>query len=219
MSSSTATHGTNLGITDPTPIWAALVEDTQAAVMLLDADGQVQFANDAAGKLCDRAPGEMTGRHLKDLWPEDFARERLEMVREAAATGRTVTVDGMVHGRWVRTVFRALSGELHHRRRVLAVSRVAAAGESVRAGSAQRARVDDRGALGVLTPREIEILRLIGSGLTTASIADRLHRSVKTVEWHRVSLGNKLGASNRVELARIAINAGLVDPTVTGSNA
>ncbi len=212
MSLTTATHGINLGISDPTPIWAALVEDTHAAVMLLDADGQILFANDAIGKLCDRAAGDMIGRHLKDLWPEDFARERLDMVREAAATGRTVTVDGMIRGRWVRTVFRALSGEHHGRRRVLAVSQVAATGEGGRAaGGALRARVDDRGALSVLTPREIEILRLIGCGLTTAAIADKLHRSVKTVEWHRVSLGNKLGAANRVELARIAINAGLVD--------
>ena len=56
----------------------------------------------------------------------------------------------------------------------------------------------------------MEILRLIGEGLSTSEIAENLHRSVKTVEWHRVSLGNKLGVTNRVELARIAISAGLV---------
>jgi DNA-binding CsgD family transcriptional regulator len=55
-----------------------------------------------------------------------------------------------------------------------------------------------------------EILKLIGIGLSTADIAKRLGRSVKTVEWHRVSLGDKLGVTNRVELARIAIAAGLV---------
>jgi DNA-binding CsgD family transcriptional regulator len=33
---------------------------------------------------------------------------------------------------------------------------------------------------------------------------------VKTIEWHRVSLGEKLGVVNRVEIARIAIAAGLV---------
>jgi DNA-binding NarL/FixJ family response regulator len=33
---------------------------------------------------------------------------------------------------------------------------------------------------------------------------------VKTIEWHRVSLGTKLGVTNRVELARIAIRAGVV---------
>jgi hypothetical protein len=73
-----------------------------------------------------------------------------------------------------------------------------------------RARNDDTGALNVLTTREIEILCLIGEGFSTADIAKHLHRSVKTIEWHRVALGTKLGISNRVELARIAIRAGLV---------
>lgn len=61
-----------------------------------------------------------------------------------------------------------------------------------------------------LTGREREVLRLIGMGLSTSQIATRLSRSMKTVEWHRVSLGSKLKVKNRVELARIAIAAGLV---------
>jgi DNA-binding NarL/FixJ family response regulator len=73
-----------------------------------------------------------------------------------------------------------------------------------------RAKHDDLGVLGALTTREMEILRLIGKGLSTADIAKQLHRSVKTIEWHRVSLGTKLGVTNRVELARIAIRAGVV---------
>ena len=73
-----------------------------------------------------------------------------------------------------------------------------------------RAKNNDLGALASLTPRELEILYLIGQGLATADIAKQLHRSEKTVEWHRVSLGNKLGVSNRVELARIAIRCGLL---------
>jgi DNA-binding NarL/FixJ family response regulator len=71
------------------------------------------------------------------------------------------------------------------------------------------ARHNDMGTLASLTPRELEILCLIGQGMATADIAKHLHRSEKTVEWHRVSLGNKLGVSNRVELARIAIRSGL----------
>ncbi len=70
---------------------------------------------------------------------------------------------------------------------------------------AQMQSVDD------LTPRQLEILTLIGQGLSTAEIASRLHRTTKTIESHRLTLGKKLGARNRVELALIAINAGLVD--------
>lgn len=61
-----------------------------------------------------------------------------------------------------------------------------------------------------LTPREREILALIGEGYSLPEIAQRLHRSVKTIETHRLTLGKKLSATNRVELARIAISTGLV---------
>jgi PAS domain S-box-containing protein len=61
-----------------------------------------------------------------------------------------------------------------------------------------------------LTRREVDVLRLIGEGLSTAQIAARLHRSEWTIKSHRVSLGRKLGVSNRVALARVAIESGLV---------
>lgn len=65
-------------------------------------------------------------------------------------------------------------------------------------------------ALESLTPREREILVHIGEGKSLPEIAHSLHRSLKTIESHRLSLGRKLNASNRVELAHIAIATGLV---------
>lgn len=71
--------------------------------------------------------------------------------------------------------------------------------------------------LDVLTPRELEVLALIAEGKSLAEIAQILNRSHKTIESHRLALGRKLQASNRVALARIAIAAGLV--TVPDSEA
>ena len=68
---------------------------------------------------------------------------------------------------------------------------------------------DEHPLLENLTPREREVLAMIGQGLTLPEIAERLYRSLKTIETHRLSLGRKLNASNRVALARIAIAAGL----------
>ncbi|MCC6229979.1 MAG: PAS domain-containing protein [Phycisphaerales bacterium] len=64
-------------------------------------------------------------------------------------------------------------------------------------------------ALDSLTRREIEILTLIGSGVSLAEIARRLHRSLQTVKSHRASISRKLGVSDRVGLARVAIQSGL----------
>lgn len=57
---------------------------------------------------------------------------------------------------------------------------------------------------------------MIGRGYSIPKIAEKLFRSQKTIETHRQSLGRKLGASNRVELARIAIQVGLAPLEVQG---
>jgi DNA-binding NarL/FixJ family response regulator len=61
-----------------------------------------------------------------------------------------------------------------------------------------------------LTPREIEVLRLIAEGLSTKEIACRLSISFKTVVSHRTHLLEKLGTHESATLVRLAVRAGLV---------
>jgi DNA-binding NarL/FixJ family response regulator len=63
-----------------------------------------------------------------------------------------------------------------------------------------------------LTPREVEIVKLVAEGNTTDEIADTLVISKKTVEHHRSHILEKLGMRDRVELTRYAIRRGLVEP-------
>lgn len=188
--------------------WAALVEDTNLPVLVVDVAGAVEFANGVAGKVMASEASGVGAKHLRDFLGEELATESLGMIKDAATNGRPVTVEGMVKGRLMRTVMRPLSSP-GQTPRVLMVSRLAGTG-SAEGNGVLRSRVNESGQLGSLTAREMEILKLIGVGLSTADIAKKLGRSVKTVEWHRVSLGDKLGVTNRVELARIAIAAGLV---------
>ncbi|MDQ3867822.1 MAG: response regulator transcription factor [Actinomycetota bacterium] len=62
----------------------------------------------------------------------------------------------------------------------------------------------------VLTPRELEVLKLIAEAHTTKQIAEALFISVKTVERHRQNILDKLGMRDRVELTRYAIRRGLI---------
>jgi len=64
----------------------------------------------------------------------------------------------------------------------------------------------------VLTPRELQVLKLIAEAHTNREIADALFISVKTVERHRQNILGKLGMSDRVELTRYAIRRGLIQP-------
>jgi DNA-binding NarL/FixJ family response regulator len=64
----------------------------------------------------------------------------------------------------------------------------------------------------VLTPRELEVLKLIAEAHTTKEIAELLVISPKTVERHRANILDKLGMRDRVQLTRYAIRRGLVEP-------
>jgi DNA-binding NarL/FixJ family response regulator len=61
-----------------------------------------------------------------------------------------------------------------------------------------------RSPLDALADRELEVFRLIGEGVKTAEVAERLHLSVKTVETYRVRIRQKLDLSDGVELAHFA---------------
>ena len=62
-----------------------------------------------------------------------------------------------------------------------------------------------------LTPREIEVLRLIAKGYTNGQVAKELNLSVRTVESHRANLMGKLELRSRVELVRYAMEHGLFE--------
>jgi DNA-binding NarL/FixJ family response regulator len=64
----------------------------------------------------------------------------------------------------------------------------------------------------VLTPRELQVLKLIAEAYTSDQIADTLSISRRTVDRHRENILGKLGMRDRVELTRYAIRRGLIDP-------
>ncbi len=64
-----------------------------------------------------------------------------------------------------------------------------------------------------LTPRELEVLRLLGLGRTNKEIASDLAISERTVKFHLSAIYAKLGAGNRTEAVAIATRRGLIDVT------
>jgi DNA-binding NarL/FixJ family response regulator len=66
--------------------------------------------------------------------------------------------------------------------------------------------------LRVLSPRELEVLKLVAEGHTNQEIADRLVLSIKTVQAHRANVMAKLGLENITQLVRFAVRYGLLPP-------
>jgi len=71
-------------------------------------------------------------------------------------------------------------------------------------------RAPDDGSGDVLTPRELEVLKLVAEGHTSDEIAGLLVISRKTVDRHRANMLEKLGMRDRVDLTRYAIRRGLI---------
>jgi two-component system response regulator NreC len=62
-----------------------------------------------------------------------------------------------------------------------------------------------------LSPREVEVLRLIALGHTNAEIGERLFLSVRTVETHRSHIQRKLRLTTRADLVGYALERGLLE--------
>jgi DNA-binding NarL/FixJ family response regulator len=95
--------------------------------------------------------------------------------------------------------------------------RTVAGGRTFLSGAAQESlmRAWEEGGRGEpadpLTPRELEVVKLIAEAYTNKQIAETLKLSEKTVESHRANVLSKLGMRDRVELVRYAIRRGLVE--------
>lgn len=70
---------------------------------------------------------------------------------------------------------------------------------------AENPQPEDRSPVEKLSDRELEVFQLIGSGLSTREIAEKLHISIKTVESYREHLKEKLKLKNSTELVHQAV--------------
>jgi predicted ATPase/DNA-binding CsgD family transcriptional regulator len=61
-----------------------------------------------------------------------------------------------------------------------------------------------------LSAREVDVVRLVATGLTNAEVAEKLFLSSRTVDWHMGSIYRKLAVHSRVEATRFAAEHGLL---------
>ena len=194
-------------------IWTALANDTGAFILVIDEHGIVLCCNDLVNETLGADVAPVQGKPVTVFCTEGVASECSMVINRSIEADAPVNFIGMCQGVATRSIARPLPAVEGEPRCAIKVVRPMNAYDVLDRERGEgiwlTATSFDLGQLAVLTSREMEVLRLIGESMTTAEIAERLHRSVKTIEWHRVSLGSKLEAANRVELARIAVQAGL----------
>jgi len=160
----------------------------------------------------------LMGRRIDEAFPPDQAKEHRELAM-ASAVNRGPDVirkccPGRMYAVWTSPVFAPTRFWSTHpvflfvvRPEIIDEELLKVCGDHI--APSVGFQHSGLGPLAVLTHREMEILALIARGMSIKEIALTLHRSVKTVESHRTSIGAKLNVDDRVHLAEIARRAGL----------
>ena len=182
--------GASYQVTDSASVFEALrlCADLHPQVILFD------FASGEGAEAC---------RLLSAMWPRPklvalVSRSRTVSARECLDAGAdaAIAIDNVSRESFLIALDRTLDG-----------TGPVVAGFRPAAELSAAISVDD-GPLGVLTPREREILYLIGEGISNKEIADALVLSIKTVETHRSNLSRKLNVRPRAGLMRLAMSSG-----------
>jgi len=169
------------------PLAARRVESEHPSVLVLDLGEPGDSSLEAIGRLRERAPDTQIVVMASEESPV-FAQRAL-------AAGALGYVDKELAASELPIAVRAAAlGEQHVTPRVA---------QGVQALS--RSSSENR-----LTPREVEVLRLIALGHTSVEIARKLHLSPRTVETHRAHIHRKLAMATRAELVRYALRRGLI---------
>lgn len=203
----------------PDLLWQTMTTEPGVSVSILDLHGTLLFLNDETVRIFfdGKAPPDVRGKRLDQLgFPKAWIEERLNLFRDMVAEPGPRLMRTIWHGHqqfsWVRMVPQESPGEVPTF--MVITRRIAAGEESKRLLSSERGVIESGtirlGELNALTPRELEVLTLLGNGLSIKDIAESLDRSVKTIERHRESIGAKLRMSKAVVLADLAREAGLV---------
>ncbi len=198
-------------------VFDAMSVDPSVAVSLMRDDGKILWGNEQAARLWvgERATAQdYIGRNIHDLQPKEWNSTRQEVFGRVRAEGRPVVLRLMWKGKQYFSLFRLVKGSLLEHDRFLVVTRhVPTTDKEVSPIDSSfdliEADAVGLGHLDILTPRELEVLALVGQGLSTREISQTLSRSEKTVENHRYAISKKLEASSPVRLAEIARQAGL----------
>jgi len=195
----------------------------QALRALLEKRGLEVVADEADG----RAAVDAVRRYAPDIAVLDVAMPVLNGVDAAYEIARNkpecpvILLSGVEDARFVKEALKAgvrgfvqksqgTDDLVHAIEEVLAGRLYVSPGASQAIVDACATPQDGRGSQ--LTPRERQVLQLVGEGKSTKQIAEALRISVKTAEFHRGRLMKKLNVHDTANLVRYAIREGFITP-------
>lgn len=174
---------------------------------------------------------DMIGKNLRDIFVHEFAEERMRWMQMAINENRPMKIVHVMRGRRIVSTIMPLNcpdgndtegaGESKsdvvedthpcEDRCVAVLTRYATADEKEKSSETEvlESGLVDLGPLERLSARELEVFVLLGHGHTIPEVAKLLHRSPRTIEQHKASIGRKLGMSTIAQIAKTVGELGL----------
>ena len=185
--------------------------DPALGVALISAPGEILFVSEGLYNLfgIDRQ-SRCDGCVLADIFHVEFARERMRWIRRALSDQTRLRAEHIYQGRRIVSTLIPLASPPDGPC-VLIISRPYATAIDQHVDNIPRVESEliDLGPLAELTSRELEVLVLLGHGKSVPETAKLLHRSPRTIEQHKRSIGDKLGVSTLARIAGVVHEAGL----------
>lgn len=200
--------------------WEALARFPGLGVCVCTIDGKMSYASPgehalyqatkAHGDKPQGAKAQGPKKEGRASMPEPWIAERLAHLRRAHDDQRSLSVRSLWNGvQLVSVIVPVPAGDAPDGEPSCLVVTQRVAGEIKEGGDVLFSRLVNLGEMSKLSPRELEVLALIGRGLPTRKIAETLDLSPKTVEKHRDAIVRKTGEKSRIRLAEMAHDAGL----------
>lgn len=198
--------------------YRTIVEFAPDALLVIDADTEIILeANRRAKRLFGLPLNHIAGMHFSQLLPGEATERHRKIIQDHEEDNCWSLNDIVVlrkSGERVSVSARSCLVVIQGRRCVLMIfQETDRSQEDTRVpgspGSADGDHSSMRKALGKLSRREQDVVRLISDGLTNRQIAKTLFISIKTVETHRARIMDKLGFHKTADIVRFAIYSGL----------
>ncbi len=194
--------------------WDALASDPTVGLSIVDEDARTLFCNARAAEYYI-GPGATPEQCIGFGWASNLPAKALELRKEilgkVKAQNGPMVVRTILAGKQIYAVIYPIPSRNGEKVQFVHILRSVPSGatEYFKSMPVIETEEIDLGPLNVLSPRELEVLALVGQSLSSKEIGAILHRSEKTVENHRYSISKKLEGASAVELAAIARQAGL----------
>ena len=190
--------------------WEFLKSQPGVGVLIIDVDGLVLYANPQARKIYYGDDFNPVGLTIEDVEGAKFAAERMRVIREVVETGRPHVIRHIRGGRRTQATIWKMEAVPGKKPRIISITHQGLIeDEPPEEMPLLASDLVDLGPLDALTPRELEVMSLIGNGAPLKTIAHLMGISQRSVERYRTDIARKLRVSSIAEIAKLVQAAGL----------